>query len=511
MPDLKNLVETELVPQHWISSRITERQQWEERGQRREKLYFYRENNKELERLDFSDKLTQVANRLRFQAYLDQEWQGMAQEQVPLSLIIGDLDFFKAYNNTYGHQEGDQCLQQVAKAIASALKFPGDLVPCYGGEEFLVILPNTKVEGALRVAEAIVSKVKALNIAHINSQISSHLTLSVGVASIVPSPEYSAALLMGAAERALEQAKAQGRDRIILHENLLRQTQLVEAETEKKLTFPNSTTVVKGAFPKTDLLMSYVAYYVSRGKSIVSSTNGILSFKKSVYQYWGYHKDFQEFWAQLTARRDFQDLHIDGDLYSFGQFLGRGCTVGECGRCNLPIPQTVGYALKESNCTLCIDSWLSHRGFQDPESLNFEEELAITRLLAIGTPPIEYQNLQELFSLNGFEVTFVSKLEEVSHHTLPPAVDLVVILAEVSEAEGKVWAQELNRYPQLVGVPILALSSEAGHGLPWMERTLGIEDYLLTPYSGDRLAYYLRHVLQSQLNTDTVEPHWFPR
>src|SRR4028119_1013004 len=119
MPDLKNLVETELVPQHWVNSRITERRHWEEIGQRRDKVYLYKENNQDLQRLDFSDRLTQVANRLRFQAYLDQEWQCMAQEQVPLSLIIGDLDFFKAYNNTYGHQEGDQCLQQVAKAIRS--------------------------------------------------------------------------------------------------------------------------------------------------------------------------------------------------------------------------------------------------------------------------------------------------------------------------------------------------------------------------------------------------------
>jgi hypothetical protein len=87
----------------------------------------------------------------------------------------------------------------------------------------------------------------------------------------------------------------------------------------------------------------------------------------------------------------------------------------------------------------------------------------------------------------------------------------VLILAEVSEAEGKAWAWELNCYPQLVNVPIVALSTEAGHGLPWMERTLGLEDYVLTPYSGDRLAHYLRQILQPQLNANNTAVHWFPR
>ena len=509
MPDIENLVKAEIVPQHWISNQITERRHLQQGWQQREKLYFCMEDNKDLQRLAFSDNLTQVANRLRFQAYLDQEWRRMTREQASLSLILGDLDFFKAYNYTYGRQEGDKCLQQVAQAIASVVKRPADLVPRYGGEEFVVILPHTKAEGALRMAEEIVSKVKALKIPHINSQISNYLTLSLGVASIIPSPEYSGALLINAADRSLYEAKTQGRDRVILHENLLRQIKVVESDETPAL--PQSRGESNDTPSQIDLLMSYVAYYVSRGKSIISPRNGSLSFEGAVYQYWGYQKEFQDFWQQLQQRNDFQDLHIEGDLYDFGQFLGGSCTVGECARCNLPIPKSVGCAPKTPNCTLCIDPWLSHRGFCDPEALDVEEEFNITRIVAIGTLPDDETNLQELLSINGFEVTFLPKLEDVSHQSLPPTVDLVLILAEVSEAEGKAWAWELNCYPQLVNVPIVALSTEAGHGLPWMERTLGLEDYVLTPYSGDRLAHYLRQILQPQLNANNTAVHWFPR
>lgn len=111
--------------------------------------------NQELQRLAFLDSLTQLANRRRFDAYLSQEWKRMARDKTPLALILCGIDFFKAYNDTYGHQAGDHCLQQIAKAISLAAKRPADLVARYGGEEFVVVLPNTKGEGALRVAKEI--------------------------------------------------------------------------------------------------------------------------------------------------------------------------------------------------------------------------------------------------------------------------------------------------------------------------------------------------------------------
>jgi diguanylate cyclase (GGDEF)-like protein len=170
------------------------------------------EANQVLQHLAVSDSLTRVANRRRFDEYLDQAWWQMARERTPLSLVLCDIDFFKTYNDTYGHQAGDDCLRQVAKAISRAVGRPADLVARYGGEEFAVILPSTKTEGAVQVAEEIQTEVKALELTHTNSQISKYITLSLGVASTIPGHASSPATLIAAADQALYQAKAEGRD-----------------------------------------------------------------------------------------------------------------------------------------------------------------------------------------------------------------------------------------------------------------------------------------------------------
>ncbi|MEO8893628.1 MAG: diguanylate cyclase [Coleofasciculaceae cyanobacterium] len=229
MPDIENLVKPRFVPQHW-ASRSLERPALKTKSQESEKLYFGWEDHKNLQRLAFADSLTKIANRLRFQAYLDQEWQRMAQEQASLSLILGDIDYFQAYNAQYGHQKGDRCLLKVAQAIASVVT-SADLVLAAGGEEFALILPRTKAEGAHRIAQDILNKVHNLKIPHLNSEIRPYITLSLGVASIIPSDQYSADLLINSADQALHQAKARGRDRLILHENLLQQINTIESLT----------------------------------------------------------------------------------------------------------------------------------------------------------------------------------------------------------------------------------------------------------------------------------------
>lgn len=173
--------------------------------------------NQELHRLVVLDSVTQVANRRHFDEYLVQEWWRMARERLPLSLILCDIDCFKAYNDTYGHWEGDRCLKQVAQTLSQAVKRPADLVARYGGEEFGVILPNTEPEGAVQVAEAIRSGIKNLGIPHTNSFIEDHLTLSLGVSSTVPNPENAPQALLVAADKALYKAKTTGRDRTVLN------------------------------------------------------------------------------------------------------------------------------------------------------------------------------------------------------------------------------------------------------------------------------------------------------
>jgi diguanylate cyclase (GGDEF)-like protein len=169
--------------------------------------------NQELKRLASHDGLTQVANRRRFDEYLHQEWQRMLREQGSLSLILCDIDCFKLYNDTYGHQAGDDCLRQVAQVIQNAAKRSMDLPARYGGEEFAVVLPNTDEEGTIQVAQEIQKRVKHLGILHETSKVCSSVTVSLGVSSTIPSVITSPELLVNAADKALYQAKAAGRDR----------------------------------------------------------------------------------------------------------------------------------------------------------------------------------------------------------------------------------------------------------------------------------------------------------
>jgi diguanylate cyclase (GGDEF)-like protein len=169
--------------------------------------------NQELHRLASVDGLTQIANRRWFDEYLQQEWQRTMREQLPLSLILCDVDCFKLYNDTYGHQAGDRCLQQVAKTLQATVKRSTDLVARYGGEEFAVILPNTSSQGAIHIAEEACAKIRESAIPHGSSLVQPFVTLSVGVASMVPSLQTKSEVLITRADQALYQAKASGRDR----------------------------------------------------------------------------------------------------------------------------------------------------------------------------------------------------------------------------------------------------------------------------------------------------------
>ena len=168
--------------------------------------------NRQLLQLACLDGLTQVANRRRFDEYLNQEWRRLLREQQALSLILCDVDFFKAYNDTYGHLAGDFCLQQVANAIRQALKRPADLVARYGGEEFAIILPNTPIPGAFHVAEQIRTQIVALKVEHPKSLVNQYITVSLGIATTIPNYQSSPAKLIAVADEALYQAKAQGRN-----------------------------------------------------------------------------------------------------------------------------------------------------------------------------------------------------------------------------------------------------------------------------------------------------------
>ncbi|MCU0537265.1 MAG: diguanylate cyclase [Hydrococcus sp. Prado102] len=171
--------------------------------------------NQELHRLASLDGLTQIANRRRFDEYLTLEWKRSLREKQPLSLILFDVDYFKRYNDCYGHQAGDECLKQIAKESSNAVKRSIDLLARYGGEEFAVILSNTNTEGATVVAQEIRDRVRQLKIPHQQSQVKDYITLSLGISTIIPDLNSSPEILIASADTALYEAKKQGRDRII--------------------------------------------------------------------------------------------------------------------------------------------------------------------------------------------------------------------------------------------------------------------------------------------------------
>jgi diguanylate cyclase (GGDEF)-like protein len=174
------------------------------------------EVNQTLQRLASVDGLTQVANRRCFDEALIHEWQRLSREQGSLSLILVDIDYFKRYNDTYGHLAGDKCLKIVAQSISKAVHRPADLVARYGGEEFVALLPGTTLAGANQVAEAIKAAVKRLNLDHSSSPLGEKITLSLGIASLNPSQHSSPMTLIKSADKALYLAKESGRDRICM-------------------------------------------------------------------------------------------------------------------------------------------------------------------------------------------------------------------------------------------------------------------------------------------------------
>ncbi len=173
--------------------------------------------NQKLQELANIDSLTQIPNRRSFDEVLGQEWNRLEREQAPLSLILCDIDFFKNYNDTYGHQSGDECLKEVAQILDEAIRRPGDLAARYGGEEFALVLPNTDTAGAVYIAETILSRIRTKHLVHKSSQISSYLTLSLGIATIIPKNTSSPKWLIAKADEALYRAKQTGRDRYAIY------------------------------------------------------------------------------------------------------------------------------------------------------------------------------------------------------------------------------------------------------------------------------------------------------
>jgi diguanylate cyclase (GGDEF)-like protein len=163
--------------------------------------------------LSMIDGLTSIPNRRQFDRVISKEWQRALRKQTSVSLILLDIDFFKQYNDCYGHLKGDDSLKQVASALLNELHRPTDLVARYGGEEFVIVLPDTSPDGAIHVAQRIIERLAEINIEHQKSTVANYLTMSMGIASLPPSNENSVLDFIESADKALYRAKQNGRNR----------------------------------------------------------------------------------------------------------------------------------------------------------------------------------------------------------------------------------------------------------------------------------------------------------
>lgn len=171
---------------------------------------------RELEELSFKDGLTGVANRRRFDSVVDVEWASARRNQRPLSLIMIDIDEFKQYNDHYGHVRGDACLKRVAQTLCRGATRPRDFLARYGGEEFVLVLPETDRKGAEYVAERCRGALSEVGIPHETSSVAPTVTVSIGVGTIVPSPEDEPVSFIEEVDRCLYRAKQSGRNSLVV-------------------------------------------------------------------------------------------------------------------------------------------------------------------------------------------------------------------------------------------------------------------------------------------------------
>ncbi len=186
--------------------------------------------NVQLEEMSRIDGLTGVSNRAYFEEILQREWRTSARNRESFAVIMFDIDFFKQFNDAYGHPVGDECLRQVALITRTLVNRPRDLVARYGGEEFVIVLPDTDVQGAMHIATHLCQSIAALRIPHAYSQVAPFVTVSAGIAAAIATSTLAPSVLVSQADKALYHAKREGRNCVKIWEDCLKTQAMLGAE-----------------------------------------------------------------------------------------------------------------------------------------------------------------------------------------------------------------------------------------------------------------------------------------
>ncbi|MEB3357627.1 MAG: hybrid sensor histidine kinase/response regulator [Synechococcales bacterium] len=278
-----------------------------------------------------------------------------------------------------------------------------------------------------------------------------------------------------------------------------------------------------------DLLMNYVAYYLSLGKAIVSRGDRLF-FMGTVYHYWGLHPHFLQFWQRLQQRPDFNELSLEKDAYSFGQFLRKSCTVQQCSHCRQLVPIKERGMPEGGGCRLCegesgsdapfweLPSGATPAGAIAPpasplppcaERTSIATEDSPACFLVVGQPSDQDRERQQTFAQNGFQVFFIARPEELESDILSHPIEMVILRDRLSKQDGELLARQIRCFYQLQDVPIIAFGSLCLSRLAQIHQRQPLEDYILAPIAGRNLARHLRRLLQEP-TTDPLGLHWFP-
>ncbi len=199
----------------YLQKKMIERQVVELQNQLNELIRIQLEKD-EFENMSIEDELTKIYNRRGLDRFLNMQWSGCLRSDLPYSVLILDIDEFKNYNDNYGHLKGDVIIEAIAKSIEKSVFRPEDIVGRYGGDEFLVLMPNSNLDGAETIAKRILENVRALRIPHEFSRVSDQITVSIGIGTIKPSKELTIKHLIDLADRNLYNAKKNGRNQYYL-------------------------------------------------------------------------------------------------------------------------------------------------------------------------------------------------------------------------------------------------------------------------------------------------------
>lgn len=446
-----------------------------------ESFYKLKRDYQKLENSTCVDQVTGLKSACQLESYLQQQWQEMTQIKQPLSIIIGKIDDSEQYQHSWGEQDQKICLKQIARVITSICQNQENLIVKNEAEEFIIILPGLDGAQAVKLAEKMRQQVQALQIKFGQKE---YLTISLGIASTIPQSDTQADALLQDAENALTNGQKQSKNRLIFSEYNQHQPEKLISQPVKSSPWENLNIF--------DQLQAYIAYFISRGKTIISPVSGPLYFKGLVYQYRGYHQDFLEFWQQLRGRKDYLELYLQGDSYSFKDFLNGSFFIGECARCNLPIPIPVASAYDIPHCELCNTN-------------NHLDSEYLVRVIAIAQPLTELLQLQKLCAVNRVFLSCISTPSALTPRLWENPLDLILIHSQIPSDLARKWAEKIRQIPALVKVPIIALSKQAGNGVTANNSEQELANYLLNPLNGKHLAEYLR-----ELSEYKQELNWFP-